>query len=592
MLHTPYIILIVLFFAMALFIWGFWRYDVVALIALAVSVLLGAVPFKEVYSGLENPAVITVACVMVISQAIHRAGSVEFLVGKISLFGKSTSLHIASLSIITAILSAFMNNVGALALMMPVAIQTAIHNKRSPSLVLMPIALASALGGLLTVIGTPPNLLVSAYRAKVTGQQFAMFDFSYAGLPVAVAGILFITFIGWRLLPRDKRKAKTAEDVFRMEDYIAEMQVPTESTCVGKTIKELDKLLDTDYILIGIIRKKRRRLTLSTDMLIEANDILIVEASPQNLQAIVSKGRFEMVGSASSGTAILQAHDIGTMEAVVSPGSRLENRSSKSTQLKGRFNMNLLAIAREGKPFRKRIQDVDLRAGDVVLLQGPSDSLAGNVNTLGLLPLIKRNLQIGVKHRKWLPIAIFAVAIIIASFQWVPVQVAFGGAVLVLIITRAIPTRMIYDGIEWPVVILLAAMIPIGQALQTTGGTAVISHFILGLTRHLSVVYIISALFIVTMTLSDFMNNAATTVVMAPIAVSLAQSMHTNVNTFLMTVAVAASCSFLTPVGHQNNTIVMGPGGYKFTDYLRMGFPLEVVVLVVAIPMILWAWPP
>lgn len=591
MLHEPYTILVLLFFTMVLFIWGYWRYDVVALLALAIAVLIGAVPFKQIYSGLNNPAVITIACVMVISKAIHYSGSVSFLVTKISRVSKYPSLHIASLSIITAILSAFMNNVGALALMMPIAIQTAIKSNRSPSLVLMPIAFASALGGLVTMIGTPPNLLISAYRQQVSGKQFTMFDFGHAGIFVAIAGIIFITFIGWRLIPGKRKSPKSAEDVFHIEDYIAEVKVPDESVVVGKTIKELDALLDVEYLLIGIIRNKRRRLSLPSDLIIEKGDIFIIESTPQNLERIVQKGKLEVVGSDTTGAEILSAHEIASMEVVVSPGSRLENRSSKGSRLKSRFGINLIAVAREGKPFRVRVSEVILRAGDVLLLQGSSESLSENTAALGLLPLVERNIQIGVKKKKWLPLFIFAIAIVLAALQWVPVQVAFGGAVVALIVFRTIPTRMIYDGIEWSVVILLAAMIPIGQALQTTGGTALITHFILSLAPHIAPIYIITILFIITMTLSDFMNNAATTVVMAPIAVSIAQSIHSNIDPFLMTVAIAASCSFLTPVGHQNNTIVMGPGGYKFTDYIRAGLPLEIVVIVVAIPTILWMWP-
>lgn len=591
MLHGPYTILIVLLITMVLFIWGRWRYDVVAAIALMLSVAVGAVPFPKVYTGFSNPAVITVACVMIISQAITRSGSVGFLVRKITYLTKSPVLHIGTLSLITAVLSAFMNNVGALTLMMPVAIQTAIKSKRSPALVLMPIALASAMGGLTTLIGTPPNLLVSAYRQKLTGQPFSMFDFSHVGLFVAIAGILFIAIIGWRLIPKMRKTPKQTEDIFQVQDYIAEVKVPETSAIVGKTVGELKKLIQADFDVVGLIRNKKKKFALATTATLAGGDILIVQSSPKELQTLLEAGKLELVGGERISSDILRSEDVGLIEAVIPPGSRIENRSSHSIRLRARHRINLLAIAREGKPFKGRLQEVDLHAGDVVLLQGPVDILQENAASLGFLPLVERGLDVGMKRKAFLPLLIFICSIALAATQLVPVQVAFGGAVLLMILFRTIPTRLIYEGIDWPVIVLLGAMIPIGAALQTTGGTALIAHVFMMSMKHFSPIFIIGLLLLVTMTLSDFMNNAATTVVMAPIAASIAQGMQANVNPFLMAVAIGASCSFLTPVGHQNNTLVMGPGGYKFMDYIRVGLPLEIIVLAVALPLLLWAWP-
>jgi di/tricarboxylate transporter len=590
-IYGPYLLIGIIFIAMGLFIWGYWRYDVVAIIALSASVAVGAVPFNQVYTGLANPAVITVACVMVISQAIQRSGALSFIVQKITRVSKSPTLHVGSLSTITAALSAFMNNVGALALMMPIAIQTAHKENRSPSLVLMPIALASALGGLCTLIGTPPNLLVSAYKLEATGQQFGMFAFAPVGVVVAITGILFITFFGWRLMPGKRKTAKQSDDLFQIQDYITEVKLTETSPFVDTTVRELEKKIAADFVLVGMIRNKKKKLVLPPTQVLQANDILIIETDTDSMQEFLRISKCQLVGSGKISSEALRSDEVALLEVVVPPGSRAEGRSSQRIRLRARYHINLLAIAREGRPFKDRLQHVNLKAGDVVLLQGHADSLQENAAGLGLLPLVERGLQVGLKQRAWLPLVIFTIAIVLAAVQLLPVEIAFGGAVIAMILTRSIPTRLVYDGIEWSVIILLAAMIPIGAALQTTGGTALIAHFFLQLTSHLSPPFIIGLLMLVTMTLSDFMNNAATAVVMAPIGLSISQALQANPNTFLMAVAVGASCSFLTPVGHQNNTLVMGPGGYKFSDYIRIGLPLEILMVIVGLPLLLWVWP-
>ncbi len=588
----PYIILIILAITMILFIWGRWRYDIVALIALMISVAVGAVPFNQAYTGLSNPAVITVACVMVISHAITRSGILNQLVRKITLVTQYPVLHIGVLSLITAFLSAFMNNVGALALMMPIAIQTAIKSKRSPAMVLMPLALASALGGLVTMIGTPPNLLVSAYRQEYLGQPFAMFDYSHVGLPVAIIGIVFITFIGWRLLPKKRREAPArVDDIFPVQEYITEIKVPTDSPLANSTVGELEKLTKGDVLVLGVIRGKQKKLVIKPNQTLEANDVLIVETSPDNLQKLLELGKLELVGDKKITTEKLRTEEVAIMEAVVPQASRIEGRSSQSIRLRSRFNINLLAISRAGKAFKKRLRHVRFKAGDVVLLQGPVESLQTNAVSLGLLPLLGRNLEVGRRPRAIFPLLIFITAIVLAATQLLPVQIAFGGAVLFMVLFNVLPVRALYENIDWSIIILLAAMIPIGGALQSTGGTALISHYFMSISGQVSPTFILVLLMILTMTLSDFMNNAATTVVMAPIAVSIAQALKVNIDPFLMAVAIGASCSFLTPVGHQNNTLVMGPGGYKFWDYIRMGLPLEIIILIIGIPLLLWAWP-
>jgi di/tricarboxylate transporter len=587
---APYSILIILLLTMVLFIWGKWRYDIVALMALMAAVIVGAVPFEHVYSGLSNNAVITVACVMVISQAITRSGVLNHLIRKLNKLTTSPTLHIASLCIVSALLSAFMNNIGALALMMPVAIQSAIKAKRSPSLVLMPVALASALGGLTTLIGTPPNLLISVYRQEYSGSSFGLFDFGYVGLPIAIIGVVFIAIVLWRFIPGDRKGPKQAEDIFKVQDYITEVRIPSDSPAVEKTVREFEQFVSVDVMILGLIRDEKKKLIVMPDQVLKESDILIVEASTTELQELIHEAKLELVGEKKFDASVLKSDDVSIVEAVVPQGSATEGRSSKSMMLRSTHHINLLAISREGTPYKKRLNQIALKAGDVVLLQGASKGLNEAIADLGFLPIAERGLQVSAR-RRFLPLMIFIVAILLTALQLLPVQVAFGAAVLLMLLFNLIPLRQLYETIDWPIIILLAAMIPIGTALQSTGGTAMIVQHFIHLSSNLSPFYILGMLLIVTMTLSDFMNNAATAVVMAPIAASMAQALQVNIDPFLMTVALGASCSFLTPVGHQNNMLVMGPGGYKFSDYIRLGLPLEILIILIGLPLILWAWP-
>lgn len=590
-MHEPWIVFVTLAVTLGLFIWGYWRYDVVAMIAMLVLVASKAVPVDMAFSGFGNPAVITVACVMIMTAAISQSGVVDYLVKQLTPVTQHAVLHVALLTIVAAVLSAFMNNIGALALMMPIAIQTAVNANRSPAMVLMPLSFGSVLGGMTTSIGTPPNLLISAYREELTGHQFAMFDFSPVGVVVAVSSILFIALIGWRLLPFDRKVPSQGDDLFHLKDYITEIQIPENSPCVDKTVKELESLIDADYTIIGFLRGKKRRLAIPDDEILQAKDILLVEASHEDLEKLVNEGKFEIAGGEEISSELLKSGNISTMEAVVAPSSRMEGRSWQRMRIRSRYRINLLAIARQGRPYHQRLNHVNLRPGDVVLVQGNAETLSETISMLGLLPLVERGVSVGVPRRALLPILIFAISITVSALQLLAVQVSFAMGVVALVMVNVIPARDIYKNVDWSIIVLLAAMIPVGGALQSTGGTELIAQFFLKITGNAPHYVIFGLLLIITMTLSDIMNNAATAVVMSPIAVGIAHAMQASIDPFLMTVAIGASCSFLTPISHQNNTLVMGPGGYKFSDYWRLGLPVEIIVVLVGLPMILWVWP-
>lgn len=577
--------------AMALFIWGRYRYDIVAFGALVIATVLEIVPAKEAFLGFGHPAVITVAAVLVISRSLQNSGVVDMIAARLEIATRHPLVHIGVLTVLAALLSGFMNNVGALALLMPVALQTAAATGRSPALLLMPLSFGSILGGLTTLMGTPPNIIIASYREELTGQSFGVFAFSPVGVVLALAGVIFITFVGWRLIPKKRRGHQSTEDLFEITDYITELRVLEDSPIIGKGLKHLE-ILSNDLVLgVGILRGEERIITGARHARLRCGDIVILEADPAALAKVVEEANLELLGKEAFDTADLTSEEAGVMEAVIMPNSLLVKRTFAGLRLGNRFHINLIAIARQGKPFKRRLDKVRLQAGDVMLLQGERESLSETVAELGCLPLANRGLQIRSRPNPWIPLGIFTASLVLAVSGLLPVFVAFTAAILLLVLMQVVSVREVYSSIDWPVVILLGAMIPLGRALETSGGTDLIAGGIVSVAGGLGPIFIMALLLTVTMTLSDVMNNAATAVVMAPIAATLAHQMGVNVDPFLMAVAIGASCAFLTPIGHQNNILIMGPGGYKFGDYWRMGLPLEILVVAVAIPLIAFVFP-
>ena len=576
---------------LTLFAWGRIRYDVVAFMGLILCVLLGLVPVQDAFSGFSHPATITVAMVLILSRGLANSGVVDLIVSRLMFTVKRVSLHVAMLSGVSAVFSTVINNVGALALLMPVGIESSAKAKRSPAVILMPMSFASILGGLVTLIGTPPNIIIANFRTDIRGEPFAMFDFSPVGVVVAIAGVAFIALIGWRMIPEKRRARVTGEKLIAIDDYITELGIPKDSDLIGVSLRELDQRAEKlDVDIVGIIRDKRRILATLLHEKINNNDILIVKAGPQELDKFVTDTKLELLAGKEKAS-LLRSEDTAMMEAVVQSSSRMEGRTFTSLRLKTRYGIHLLGVSRQGTPIRKRLPQVRFRGGDVVLLQGDSKSLADLVFSLGCLPLAKRRLNIGVGKKAGLAVSIFVAAIITTAMGLASLQIALSVAAIAMVLFKIVPVRNVYEEINWPAIVLLGAMIPVGRGLESTGGTQLIAESILDLGVSLPPAFILALVLVVTMTLSDVMNNVATAVVMAPVAVSIAGQLGVNVDPFLMAVAVGASCAFLTPIGHQNNTLIMGPAGYRFGDYWRMGLPLEILITVFSVPMILFVWP-
>ncbi|RIK39190.1 MAG: SLC13 family permease [Chloroflexi bacterium] len=581
---------LVLVGSLVLFIWERWRYDVVAMVALLTLTLTGIIPAVDAFAGFSHPAVITVAGVLVITRAMVNSGVVDVLARWLLRVGARPGAQVVAITLLTALCSAVMNNVAAVALLMPVGIHVARRYHFSPSRLLMPMAYASLLGGMTTLIGTPPNIIIALLRTQAGRPSFGMFDFSPVGVGVAAAGIVVMLLFSRWLLP-DRKRQLTSEEMFHISDYLTEVRLLPKSKWVGKQLREIPPLANGDVIVAGIIRNEQRSLAPSGLIYLEAGDILIVQADAATIKEMVDGDNLELVGSKGLDERILRSNEVGLVEAVVTPGSPMVLRTVRDLDLRRRFGINLLAVARQGADLHNRLGDVHFAAGDVVLLQGPNESLTEALPGLGCLPLAGRNLRLGQPRRLWFTTSVFAGAIVAATAGLVPIEVAIATAATILVIFGLVPLRELYTSIEWPVIVLLGAMIPVADALETTGGTTWIAEQFYGLAGQSSAVLALAVVLAAAMILTPLLNNAAAALLIAPLAISIAHRFGVSPDPFLMATAVGVSCDFLTPIGHQSNTLVMGPGGYRFGDYWRLGLPVEIIVYIVTIPLVLFFWP-
>jgi di/tricarboxylate transporter len=580
---------VLLFFVFVFLVWGRWRYDLVAFVALLTAVMSGVVPVGQAFAGFGHPAVVIIALVLIVSRGLSNSGAIELLARLVVSGSRKLAAHIGIMSTLAAVLSAVMNNVAALALLMPVDMQAASKAGRSPSLSLMPLSFASILGGMITLIGTPPNIVIAEFRNDALGEPYSMFDFAPVGLACAIVGVIYVAFVGWRLLPAARKEEDSGKELFDLADYIAELRVPEGCDIIGKRVRDLDDIAGkSDVEILGLVRRGRRMPGLARVVEVKAGDLLVVEGDPESIEDSIGGMGLEYVGT---GEGVLKDEELSLSEVVVPESSALAGRSALSFRLLYRYRVALVGVSRGGVRFRDNVRKLQLKAGDVLLLLGGDARLSDIIGRLGLLPLANRGQRVIQRNKAWLAVGIFAVAIIAASIGLVYLPIALGCVTAAYAVLNIVPIRSVYDSVEWPVIVLLGCMIPIGAALQSTGGTGLIAEGIVDISSGYSPVVVLTLLIIVTMSLSDVMNNTATAVIAAPIAIEIADILNVNPDPFLMGVAVAASCAFLTPIGHKNNTLIMGPGGYRFGDYWRMGLPLEIIVIAVAVPAIVTVWP-
>lgn len=622
---TPQILIFAILAAtMALFLWGRFRHDIVALLALMVGVVVGLVPVADAFAGFGHPAVITVACVLVLSQGLQNTGAVDWLARSVLPREGGRLGSMAALMGLGALLSGFMNNVGAMALLMPIAVQVSGRLDLTPGQVLMPLAFGTILGGMTTLIGTPPNLIVSGFRAEAGLSHFAMFDFAPVGVAVAVVGVAFVALVGWRLVPA--RKA-TSEGRFETGSYLTEVRVPEDCKAIGLTLRAFEsEIEDSGAQIVGLVRNDVRMTAPHGGRRIRAGDILALEAdvdalaealsvfgikleeqvppasdeekkgetkakqTPPSVPAENDKGQDGKDKDDAENDTKLD-EDIVLRELAVLPGSTIVGRSASDLRLRSRYGLNLLAVSREGSTPKARLRTLRLNSGDLLLMQGPSEGMADFINDTGCVPLGERELRIPDKRMAIIAGAVMLGSVGIVTAGFLPAAAAFTLGVIASMLFRTVPPRQVYTSIDWPVIVLLAALIPVAGAMQTTGAADVLARFLVETVAQGNAVVALTVVLVTTMFLSDVMNNAATAAVLCPIAIGIAAALGVNPDSFLMAVAIGASCAFLTPIGHQNNTLILGPGGFGFGDYWRLGLPLEVLVAAVSIPLLLIVWP-
>jgi di/tricarboxylate transporter len=580
----------ILFVMMAMFAWGRLRYDLVALAGLLAAVLVGIVPYDKAFSGFSEDIVIIIASALLVSAAVARSGVIERALRPLGPYLTRTQVQVVVLTATVTVLSAFVKNIGALAMMMPIAFQLARKNDKPVSAVLMPMAFGSLLGGIVTLIGTSPNILVSRVREELTGKPFEMFDFTPVGLGLAVAGVLFLS-IGYRLIPRDRRGQASMDAAFNLEGYTTEVMVPAGSPIVGKTISDLEKQFENEVEVLMVLRGRIRRYDPSHRVVFKAEDVLLLEGAPDVLERVVGEGKLNLVRHDKDLEVDTPQDDIGVMEAVVTEDSPLIGRSAAQLKLYQRYQVTLLAVSRSGQKITRQMRSVRLKVGDVLILQGNLNTMPESLGELRCLPLAARDMRLGAGRHSFLPLIVLIAAMVMVSLHVVPVAIAFFAAAVVMLLIRALSLREAYDAIEWPILILIGALIPVSDALRTTGGTDLIADWLSVAGDYLPALGTLALVMIAAMAVTPFLNNAATVLVMGPIAGGFATKLGYGPDAFLMAVAIGAACDFLTPIGHQCNTLVMGPGGYRFGDYWRLGLPLSIMVVVVGVPLIAVFWP-
>ncbi|MXO70062.1 SLC13 family permease [Alteraurantiacibacter buctensis] len=572
---------------MILFVWGRFRYDVTALIALLAALALGIVAPEDAFTGFADDIVIIVGSALVVSAAIQRSGVVESMLASVAQFTRRLPSQLLLLTTTVGVLSGMIKNVGALAMLMPAAFQMAKRSGNSPSRYLMPMSFASLLGGLTTLVGTSPNIIVSRVREDMTGQPFGMFDYLPTGLGLLVVGLIFLRF-GYRLLPSDRAAAPQLGDALDISAYVTEVTIAAGSPAIGETVDEFSARHEEEVAITGLLRGNLPG-QIGPHVRLREGDRLILAGEPDALERAIASGRLVLEGEGKDG--VDSGDGVGVLEAVVKADSALVGRTAGRLLLRDRFGINLIAVSRAGEHLTRRIGQTVLQAGDVIVLQGPMKLLPDRLTKLGALPLAQRQIRLGSPRHRYLPVIILATAIAATATGLVPVAVAFFAAAALMLASGVLPVDEAYEAVDWPILIMLGALIPVSASLESTGAAAVIADLLSTFAATLPAWGAVALILVAAMAVTPFLNNAATVLVMAPIAVVFAQELGYRPEPFLIAIAVGAGCDFLTPIGHQCNTLVFGAGGYRFSDYARLGAPLSLLVIVLGTPLILWVWP-
>jgi len=574
----------------AAFVWGRFRYDLVALAALLAGVAIGVIPAKQAFDGFRNDVTVIIACALLVSAAFARSGVVEWALQRVLPLLKTERSQVPVLTAVVTLLSMGTKNVGALAIVLPVGQEVCRKTGTSPSRLLMPLSFGAMIGGLVTLVGTAPNIIVSEVRAELLGKPFAMFDFAPVGLILTAIALVFLSF-AYRLLPAHRQAIPAMDSALGANAYLTEVAIPEAWSLGRQRIGALQALGEGEIEVIAMLRRGKRKPRPHPNTMVDIGDVLLLEGEQQALNAFIVRAKLQLTRSDKPIVMEEPTEEVRAVEAVVTAESLLVGKSARAAQLHAEHGVNLLGVSRSGYRFSQQLRSIRLKAGDILLLQGSEGNLPGALKALGCLPLAEREVRLGGVRQRFAPLAVLVAAMVLVAFQLIPVAIAFFGAAVILVMIGSLRMREAYAALDGPLLVLIACLIPVSDAIQKTGGADLIADALAGVFASVPGVIAIAGLMLAAMAVTPFLNNAATVLIVAPIGASLAKQLGFNPDAFLMAVAVGAACDFLTPIGHQCNTLVMAPGGYRFGDYPRLGAPLSLLVLMAAPPLIAAFWP-
>ncbi len=582
--------LIILVVAIILFATEWIRMDMVSMLILLVLALTGLVTVEDAFAGFSNPAVLTVAAVFVLSAGISSTGAVS-KVGErlIQWTGHSPLLLTASIMATVAVFSAFINNIGATAVLMPIVVMVAQKLKMPPSKLLIPLAFGSLLGGVCTLIGTPPNILMNILMQEYAGKQFSMFDFTPVGIVLLLFGIAYMTFIGRHLLPN--RKSGTLTEAYQVKSYVTEVEILEGAPIHGKTIAESALERELNLTVRAIMRNRQKIPQPRRNRKLYTGDILFIEGDTTDVLKIKERKGLAVVQEKDNPTPTSDGQDIVVVEASLTPTSEMVGKTLRQVRFAHTYGLTVLAIWRSGAPVVRRVDHVVLRFGDVLLLQGSEERVHHLGDEHGFLLL--GGVEPTPYRPRRAPIALATLfgVILLSSTGTLPIVLAATLGAMVMILSQCLTPKEAYNSIDWPILLLIAGTMPLGHAMENSGAARLLADLIIGGVGEYGPWMVLCAVFLITFCLTEVMSHAAAAVLVAPIAYNAAVDMHANPEPFFMAVAIAASMCFMTPISHQSNALVMGPGGYKFFDYTKVGTPLNIAIWLLATLLIPLAFP-
>jgi di/tricarboxylate transporter len=599
--YQIWIVFAILISGITLFILQRIRYDIVAALMLLAVGLAGILSFEELFSGFASPAVITVAAALVIAKGLENSGLLDRVEEYLLRFESRPMLPFLLLLTMVAIVSGFINNIAALAITLPIALSLSHRLKLEPSKMLIPLAYASVIGGSITLIGTPSNILIGTIAREELGRQLDIFEFIPVGLPLIVVFLAVFLIMGKYVLP--KRTTPYAGERFELPKYITELTVTEKSKFSGNSIGQLEKEYDWTIDVVRIIRGSRETETPYSNTRIMVGDVLVIRTEAEELENIVKgtgleirkksdeeKEKEKAIEKEKNKEQEKKGKELKVVEVVVLPDSALINKTAKQMYIRDRFNVTLLGIARHGSTITKRVAEIRIKLGDVLLLEAAEADLQNVFEELKCAPLRTRGISLHARAPPVLTLLIAGVSIALSAFNILPIEVGLSIGAVGMLVLRCIDIKEAYNAIQWPILVLIGALIPFGTAMQKTGADRFIAEQISNVGATDPIVALV-VIFIVTTLLSNVINNVAAAVFMAPVALQLSEILSISGFPMLMAVAFAAAVPYLTPISHQSNLLVMEAGGYKFTDYIRLGAPLTVVTAIVVLLLVPIFWP-